>query len=141
VVPVVEQVRQSIAAWRVGFTPEPLSPHEEQLLREEIVGHARRLELPMRQARLLAEAALAPIRNAFEDSGIGQKPRRRKTAEPIELEPEFTAESTPPQPDPEAPTAAELAELSSEPVAEAVPTPEAAPAPKRRSKKTVQAEA
>jgi hypothetical protein len=117
------------------------------VLREEIVGHARRLELPMRQARLLAEAALAPIRNAFEDSGIGQKPKRRKSAETIELEPEFTAESTPPQPDPEAPTADELAELSNEgtPAVEAMPiaepAPEPAPAPKKRSKKTVQAEA
>ncbi|MCU0702256.1 MAG: hypothetical protein MUC96_37640 [Myxococcaceae bacterium] len=154
VVPVVEQVRQSIAAWRVGFTPEPLSPHDELVLREEIIGHARRLELPMRQARLLAEAALAPIRNAFEDSGIGQKPKRRKTAETIELEPEFTAESTPPEADPGAPTPEELAELSSDaapsaaeavvaPV-EALPVVEApAPAapPKKRSKKSVQAEA
>ncbi|MCA2981838.1 MAG: hypothetical protein INH41_27480 [Myxococcaceae bacterium] len=147
VVPVVEQVRQSVAAWRAGFTPAPLTPQEELALRDEIIGHARRLELPMRQARLLAEAALAPIRNAYEDSGIGQKPKRRKSSEPLEVEPQFTAESTPAGPDPDAPTAAELAELSSEaeavaaPEAPPTPTPEAPPAPKRRAKKAAQAEA
>jgi hypothetical protein len=145
VVPVVDQVRQAISAWRAGFTPEPLSPHDELVLRDEIVSHARRLELPMRQAKLLAEAALAPIRNAFEDSGIGQKPKRRKSAESIELEPQFTAEATPHEPDPEAPTEAELAELSSEAVATPEPVVEAAPveppAPKKRSRKPVQAEA
>jgi len=77
VLPVIEQVRTSFAAWKASFVPEPLSPAQEAVLREEIIGHARRLELPMRQARLLAEAALAPLKNAFEESGIGQKPKRR----------------------------------------------------------------
>ncbi|MBE2251496.1 MAG: hypothetical protein IAE78_18285 [Myxococcus sp.] len=135
IVPVVDQVRGSVAAWRAGFSPEPLTPPEASLLRDEIVAHARRLELPMRQARLLAEAALAPLRNAFDDSGIGQKPRRRKS----EAEPEAPADA------PEAVEAEAPAALD-EAVAEAAPEAPVAPvvepvAPKRRGKKSTPAEA
>ncbi len=126
VLPVVDQVRGAVTAWRAGFSPEPLTPSEESLLRDEIVAHARRLELPMRQARLLAEAALAPLKNAFDDSGIGQKPRRRKT----ESEPELHAAE-----EEALPVEAEAThEAAPEPVVEAV-------APKKRSRKAAQAEA
>lgn len=129
VLPVVDQVRGAVTAWRAGFSPEPLTPSEESLLRDEIVAHARRLELPMRQARLLAEAALAPLKNAFDDSGIGQKPKRRKT----ESEPEAELET--PVEEEAAPVEVEAApELAPEPAVEAV-------APKKRSKKSAQAEA
>ncbi|MDP1922429.1 MAG: hypothetical protein Q8L14_39680 [Myxococcales bacterium] len=126
VLPVVDQVRGAVTAWRAGFSPEPLTPSEESLLRDEIVAHARRLELPMRQARLLAEAALAPLKNAFDDSGIGQKPKRRKT----ESEPELNAAE-----EEALPVEAEATpEAEPEPVVEAV-------APKKRSRKAAQAEA
>ncbi|MDP3233498.1 MAG: hypothetical protein Q8N26_12030 [Myxococcales bacterium] len=128
VLPVVDQVRGAVTAWRAGFSPEPLTPSEESLLRDEIVAHARRLELPMRQARLLAEAALAPLKNAFDDSGIGQKPKRRKT----ETEPEVEAGT---------PIEAEVAPVEVEAAPEAAPEPVEAVAPKKRSKKSAQAEA
>ncbi len=128
VLPVVDQVRGAVTGWRAGFSPEPLTPSEESLLRDEIVAHARRLELPMRQARLLAEAALAPLKNAFDDSGIGQKPKRRKT----ETEPEVEAET---------PIEAEVAPVEVEAAPEAAPEPVEAVAPKKRSKKSAQAEA
>jgi hypothetical protein len=83
----------------------------------------------MTRARLLAEAALAPLKNAFDDSGIGQKPKRRKT----ETEPEVEAE-TPIEAE-AAPVEVEAApQVAPEPVVEAV-------APKKRSKKSAQAEA
>lgn len=145
VVPVVEQVRTAIAGWRAGFSPEPLGPHEQVALREEIVAHARRLELPMRQARLLAEAALAPVKNAFDESGIGQRPKRRKVENSAaELEPgeavaegEDLLESTP---EPE-PLDAASAEAAPGETAPAETAPVAATPPKKRSKKTAQAEA
>lgn len=139
IVPVVEQVRTTIAAWRGGFSPEPLLPSEEIALREEIVGHARRLELPMRQARLLAEAALAPMKNAFDDSGIGQKPKRRKFD--ASAEPEVEAAEAPEVVD-EAPEeeAVEAAPVEEPAPVEAAPVVEAV-APKKRSKKAAQAEA
>lgn len=122
VAPVVDQARAAIAGWRAGFTPEPLGETEQMQLRDEIIGHARRLELPMRQARLLAEAALAPVKNAFDDSGIGQKPKRRKQ----ETEP--VAEAAP------------AVHAAEDEVPEAQETPDAV-APKKRAKKPVQAEA
>jgi hypothetical protein len=124
VLPVVDQVRGAVAAWRAGFSPEPLTPSEESLLRDEIVAHARRLELPMRQARLLAEASLAPLKNAFDDSGIGQKPRRRKAE--VEQEPPVKENSVPVE------VEAEL--QAPKPLVESV-------TPKRRSKNSAEAEA
>lgn len=107
VMPVLEQLKSATVAWRNGFTPDPLTPTEAMALRDEIVGHARRLELPMRQARLLAEAALAPVKNAFDASGIGQKPKRRKfdTTDLEEASAEAAPEAAPVEPEP-APAAA-----------------------------------
>lgn len=75
--PAIEQVRQAFAAWKGGFSPEPLGDADAQALRDELDACARRLDLPMRQARLLAEAALSPLKDAYEASGIGAKPKRR----------------------------------------------------------------
>lgn len=139
IVPVVDQVRTTIAAWRGGFSPEPLLPSEEIALREEIVGHARRLELPMRQARLLAEAALAPMKNAFDDSGIGQKPKRRKFD--ASAEPEVEAAEAPEADDePMAEEEVEAAPVEEPAPVEAAPVVEAV-APKKRNKKAAQVEA
>jgi hypothetical protein len=73
----VAQVRASFTTWRGSFSGEPLAEDDARGLRDELDACARRLELPVRQARLLAEAALAPIRDLFEESGIGQRPRKR----------------------------------------------------------------
>lgn len=75
--PALEQVRQSFSTWRGGFSPEVLADADAQALRDELDAFARRLDLPMRQARLLAEAALAPVKDMYEESGIAQKPKRR----------------------------------------------------------------
>lgn len=75
--PAVEQVRRSFNAWRGAFSPEPLTDEEASALHDELTTLARQLELPVRQARLLAEAALLPVKNAFEESGVGQRPKRR----------------------------------------------------------------
>lgn len=139
VVPVVDQVRSTITAWRSGFTPEPLTPTEAMALRDEIVGHARRLELPMRQAKLLAEAALAPVKNAFDESGIGQKPKRRKIEAGVE-----TTDTPQTDDELEAEHAADAADAHEEEVAAApepsAPPPPPAPAPKRRGKQAAEAQ-
>lgn len=75
--PVLEEMRTALIAWRNALSAERLPVSEETALRDEVDGLARRLDLPMRQARLLAEAALSPMRNAFDESGIGNKPKRR----------------------------------------------------------------
>ncbi len=77
VVPTVEQVRGAFAAWRASFSAEPLEESAARGLRDELDACSRNLELPMRQARLLAEAALAPLKDVFEQTGLSQKPRKR----------------------------------------------------------------
>ncbi len=74
---VIDEVRTSFTAWRAAFSGERLPAAEESALRDELESQARRLDLPMRQARSLAEAALAPIRNAFDESGLANRPKRR----------------------------------------------------------------
>ncbi len=112
--PVLEEVRTAFGDWRQAFSAERLPAAQETALRDELEGHARRLELPMRQAKLLAEAALAPIRNAFEDSGLGQRPKRRNAKAVVtesEAGPgEFDSEAE--VPDAVAPTDDERAELA-----------------------------
>ncbi len=76
-VPVIEQVRASFAAWRGGFVAEPLPEEEATALTQALRDAAAQVELPLRQVRLLAEAALAPLEGAFEESGLGAKPKKR----------------------------------------------------------------
>ena len=80
--PVVSQWQQSVAQWQQAFTPEPLEETEATALRDQLVRAAEDLEVPLRQVRLLCEAALAPLKNGFEESGIGQKPKRKIKAVP-----------------------------------------------------------
>ena len=77
-----DHLRAAFKAWREAFSGEPLPEREAGQLRVELGAFADALELPMRQARLLAEAALAPVEEAFQQSGLAQKPRKRKLASP-----------------------------------------------------------
>lgn len=75
-----DQLRSAFKAWREAFSGEPLPQSEADQLREQLGAFADALELPMRQARLLAEAALAPVDELFQQSGLAQRPRKRKLA-------------------------------------------------------------
>ena len=145
--PVLEQVATAYAQWQSCFAPVQL-PHEQAApLRAELIALGKRLDLALRQARCLAEAALAPLPDAFENSGLAAKPRKRagrglplvESGEPTvpesqEPTPELS-EAPPREPDSEEPSAAELAELAAlsgaapEPSAPAEPTPPAPPEP------------
>lgn len=76
-IPVIEQVRAAFAGWRAGLGGEPLPEGEAAALVEALREAASQVELPLRQVRLLAEAALAPVAGAFEESGLGAKPKKR----------------------------------------------------------------
>ncbi|OJH37995.1 hypothetical protein [Cystobacter ferrugineus] len=145
--PVLEQVAAAYAQWQSCFAPVQL-PHEQAApLRAELIALGKRLDLALRQARCLAEAALAPIPDAFENSGLAAKPRKRAgrglplvesgeltVPESQEPAPEFN-EAPPREPDSEEPSAAELAELAAlsgptpEPAVSAEPVPPPPPAP------------
>ncbi|ATB40846.1 hypothetical protein CYFUS_006307 [Cystobacter fuscus] len=122
--PVLEQVATAYAHWQSCFAPVQL-PHEQAApLRAELIALGKRLDLALRQARCLAEAALAPLPDAFENSGLAAKPRKRAgRGLPLVESGEFTVpESLEPTPEPseaplrepdsEEPSAAELAELA-----------------------------
>lgn len=132
VVPVLSQLHQAISTWRSVFSDQPLSDADAQALRDELDAVSRRLELPCRQARLLAEAALAPLKDVFESSGLAQKPKRRAKSMLVETGDEESSledEAV----DPSVPSAEELAELGA---VEPEPTPpEEAPIPEIQKSK------
>lgn len=115
----LQQLHKSFAVWRGVFSATPLADSEAQALRDELDALARRLELPCRQARLLAQAALAPLKDLLESSGLTQKPKRRgprvSVTEADEDEHPLLEEDPV---DPREPNADELRELSA--AAEAV---------------------
>lgn len=107
VVPVLETMRTAFATWRGVFSTEPLGDETAQRLRDELDATANRLDLPCKQSRLLAEAALAPLKELLEISQVQSKPKKRvkvpgEDASPLDSEPV----------DPHAPNDAELAELA-----------------------------
>ncbi len=75
--PVLELIRKSWADYDACFSGGSMSEEEAAPIREALATAVEGLELPLRQARLLAEAALASVAGAFEASGIGAKPRKR----------------------------------------------------------------
>lgn len=75
--PVMEMVATAHAAWRSSHEPAPLTPEVEVVLREELVNLGRKLEISLRQARLLSEAALVPVPSVHEAAALGLKPKRR----------------------------------------------------------------
>lgn len=144
VAPTLTSLQQAFNTWRGVFSSEPLDDAAAQGLRDELDAVSRRLELPCKQARLLAEAALAPLRDLLENSGVSSKPKKRvkvpgEDASPLDEDPV----------DPHAPNEAELAELSApvveeeEAAAPVEPEPEPEPVVEkpRRSRKDKSAEA
>ena len=110
VAPSLQGLHDSIATWRGIFLTPPLSEEEAQPLREELAALAKRLDIPCRQARLLAQAALVPLR-LLDDHGVSQRPKRRgpKVAGELDEDTHPVLEQDPP--DPKAPTSEEREEL------------------------------
>lgn len=107
--PALEQLRAAFATWQSVFDPEPLPESEAQSLRERLREAAQGLEIPWRQARLLAQAALAPLKDIAEAHGLAQKAKRKGAREPEE-DTHPVLEQDPP--DPSEPTPEERAELA-----------------------------
>lgn len=83
-VPVVEEVKERIAELMPSDEAEPPTGEEAEQLRVDLVQAAQQAEQRVRQARLLAEAALLPAEGVFRELGIQAKPKKRsgKKAEP-----------------------------------------------------------
>ena len=97
--PVIEQMRAAFTSWGQGFAPEPMPEDEAAAVSAALAEAAAALELPLKQVRLLAEAALAPIAGAYEESGLAAKPKKRTAAKPkVEEPPAFIEEEAPKEP-------------------------------------------
>lgn len=106
VVPALDGLRRAFATWRSVFVDPPLGEAEAQPLRDELDATARRLDVPCRQARLLAQAALAPLKELGE-AAMAALVRKRKGVEAEDTHP--VLEQDPP--DPSEPTPEERAEV------------------------------
>lgn len=115
VLPTLEAMRAAFATWRGVFSDVPLAEHEAQALRDELDAAARKVDLPCRQARLLAEAALAPLKDLLDHSSLDQRPRRRTKAL-SELDQDDMLDR--PVVDPAAPSETEAEELAVQQAAE-----------------------
>lgn len=132
-----EEIQKAYAEWMTSFSGDSMADEQAQPIRDELIQLGEKVEVLTRQAKLLAEAALLPVKGAFDEYGLSLKPRKRskakKAAETIEVTgttDEVTVtpieEELPPPAEPEAATASE-------------PAPEP-PAPKKPRKKKADAE-
>ncbi|MBZ4415984.1 hypothetical protein [Myxococcus sp. RHSTA-1-4] len=110
--PVMEQVAAAHTAWRSSHEPAPLTPEVETVLREELVALGRKLDVALRQARLLSEAAVVPVPSVYEAAGLGLKPKRRAGRGLAPSADEALAGFGEEPVDSMEPTAAELAEVA-----------------------------
>jgi hypothetical protein len=125
--PVLEQIRKSWSDYDACFSGASLSEEEATPIRQALIDAAEGLDLPLRQARLLAEAALSPVSGAFEASGIGARPKKRSARPAQDQAPAADVEADGPAGEP----VEETAEVKAEEVpaqVEATPVEPAAPA-------------
>lgn len=121
VLPALQQMHESFATWRGVFATDAMPEQDAQSLRDELDAAARRLELPCRQSRLLAQAALAPLKDLLETSGVELKPKRANVSRAMEAEEDEHPLLEEDPVDPHQPNETELAELSGAPVDEPPP--------------------
>ena len=108
--PVLDQLASAFAQWQAVYSGEDMPEPQAAEVLKELLAAAKRLELACRQAKLLADAALAPCGGLFEELGLSAKPKRR-SARPKEQPGEAGTEGTaspqvdnapapPPEPEP-----------------------------------------
>ena len=75
--PLLAAAKETERALRDSAKPKPLPPAREAKLRERISVAAERLELSLRQARALCEAAFAATPAVMNELNLDTKPKRR----------------------------------------------------------------
>lgn len=106
VVPNVKAFAVAVQTWRNVFVEPPLDAEAAGPVREELLAAGSSVELAVRQARMLAQAALLPAKELLDAAGVvtTDSKRRRKddTHAMLETDP----------PDPLLPTSDERAEIA-----------------------------
>jgi hypothetical protein len=109
VAPTVKALEAAIATWRSVFIDPAIDDEAAASLRDELAATGRAVELAVRQARLLAQAALLPVGELFDAAGVvTARPKRRGREADDDTHP--LLEHDPP--DPLLPTSDERAELA-----------------------------
>ncbi len=75
--PLLEAAKASERALREGASPRALPEAQAEALRARVSSAAEALELALRQARALTEAAFAATPSALSELGLDAKPKRR----------------------------------------------------------------
>ena len=84
--PLLEAAKDTERKLREAISPKPLAAPKADKLRERVSAAAERLELALRQARALIEAAFAATPNVVAELGLDTKPKRRvQRSEPAKL--------------------------------------------------------
>lgn len=108
VVPALKELRAQVATWRSIFVAPSLTDSEADALRTELQAAAQKLDVPVRQARLLAQAALLPTTELLDATGLTAEGKRRVARE---RDTHALLERDPP--DPGAPSEEEREEIAS----------------------------
>jgi hypothetical protein len=86
--PLLQAAKDTERRLREAMSPRPLPPAKEAELRDRVSAAAERLELALRQARSLSEAAFAAAPVAFVELGLDTKAKKRMPrSEPAKLSP------------------------------------------------------
>lgn len=86
--PLLEAAKASERAVREAASPRPLPEAQAEALRVKVSAAAEKLELALRQARSLAEAAFAATPSTVAELGLDAKPKRRAArSEPAKSSP------------------------------------------------------
>jgi hypothetical protein len=97
--PVLDQLASAFTQWQEVYSAENMAEPQASEVLKELLAAAKRLDLACRQARLLAEAALAPCGGLFEELGLSAKPKRRSTRSKARPKLSGAEEPAPPQAD------------------------------------------
>lgn len=85
----VDEIQKAYAEWMTSFSDAAMPEEQAQPIRDEMIALGEKVELLTRQAKLLAEAALVPVKGGMEEYGLLLKPKKRargkKAASEIEV--------------------------------------------------------
>lgn len=107
--PTLQALGAAIAMWRSVFIDPPLDDKAAAPLRDELAAAGRTVELSVRQARLLAQAALLPAADLLDAAGVVIAKVKRRGKD-VDEDTHALLEHDPP--DPLLPTAAEREEIA-----------------------------
>lgn len=78
--PLARVVEDAVSVWRAGLEEPPPTPEQAEALSAELAALATGLGAPIRQARLLAEAALLSAGDVLDELHLLERPKRKRAS-------------------------------------------------------------